>query len=114
MAFSGGLRCGADRRGRSEPSSVELGANFSVPDSPGVQPVSLGARVAAVPAQAAGEGSVVGAQHDSVGVVHDEAERDDRDDPRDVAGAGESASVRARGPGAGVPADVRGAGRAVV
>ncbi len=62
---------------------------------PGVPPVSLGNRIAALHAPARGPRPCARPQHDPARILHDEAQRDGRNDAADLARIRRSASVRA-------------------
>ncbi len=75
----------ARRRGR-EPARRPAPPAERVPHPPGVPAPSQRDRDAALPAPAAGQGSRPRPQHDPARLLHDEAQRDDRDDAGDLAG----------------------------
>ena len=68
-----------------------------------VFPPSQRDRDAALPAPAAGQGPRARPQHDPARLLHDEAERDRRDDPGHLARLRPPPPVRAAGPGRGLP-----------
>ena len=76
-----------------------LRARDTVPDPPGLPPPSLGNRDAALPAPARRPRPGARPLDDPAGLVHDEAQRDVRDDPGDLARIRRAASVRAGRPG---------------
>ena len=88
-------------------SSPACCAAQPIPDPPGLQPLPHRDRDAALPAPARGQGPRARPRHDPARLLHDEAERHDRDDPGHLARVRRPASVRARRPGRGLPAAVR-------
>ena len=109
--FAPGRR--AARRSRSsiarstKPSARAAAAPERLPRPSGVPAPPQRDRDAALPAPAAGPGPGARPQHDPARLVHDEAERDHRDDPGDLAGVRRPASVRAARSGRRLPAAVR-------
>ena len=73
-----------------------LRRTLAVPDPPGLQPPSQRDRDAALPARPRRQGPRARPLDDPARLVHDEAERDQRDDPDHLAGVREHPSVRAR------------------
>ena len=101
-------RCGGSsrrrrRRSRSATSTREVDdghaadarAHVAVPHAPGLQPLPLRDRDAALPAPPRRPRPGARPLDDPARLVHDEAQRDDRDDPGDVARVRRAASVRA-------------------
>ena len=82
-------------------------AHDAVPHASRVQPLSLRDRDAALPAPARRPRSRARPLDDPARLVHDEAQRDVRDDPGDVARVRRAASVRAGGPGGRLSHDDR-------
>ncbi len=80
--------------------------NRTDPRAPGVPPVPLGDPDAPVPAAARRRGPRARPHDDPVGLVHDEAERDDGDGPDHVARVRRDPPVRAARPDGGLPAAV--------
>ena len=80
-----------------------------ISDAPGVQHASLRDEDDALHPAARAEGHRARHVDDPARLVHDEAERGVRDDPRDLAGVLADAPVRAGRAGRGLPADLRGA-----
>jgi hypothetical protein len=85
-----------------------------LPDPPGVQPLPLGNRDAALPALAGRQGPGAGPHHDPAGLVHHEAERHQRNDSGHLAGILDHPPVRAGSADRGLPRDDRLAGRNAV
>ncbi len=85
--------------------SGESCADQRISDASGFQSVSQRNGNAAVYFPADEPGFVAGAVDDSAGVLHDEAERDERNDAGDLAGVCADASVCAGGSGAGICGD---------
>ena len=92
--------------------SIPAGAapKHALPRAPGVQHAPLRDGDAALHAHAAVARPLARAFDDPARLVHDEAQRHGGDDPGDVAGVRQAASVRAAGSGRGLPAAVRRAG----
>ena len=102
--FAGGARGARDRRprsrGRADALPPALRAHLGVPHAPGVPPPPLRDRDAALPAPPRRPGPRARPLDDPARLVHDEAQRDDRDDPGHVARVRRAASVRAGRAGA--------------
>ena len=96
----------AGRRGRGGGPRPPR-AEGPVPAPPGLQPVPRRARDAALPEPAAGARPLARALDDPARLLHDEAQRDLRDDPGDLARARQAPPVRAGRPGPRLPRDVR-------
>ena len=79
--------------------------------APDVRALPQRARDAALPQAPREQGPVARAQHDPAGLVHDEAQRDGRDDAGHVPRLGPPPPVRARGRHRGLRGDRRHAGR---
>ena len=104
-----GLRRRGRRRGRATErrDPGRAAAHDRVPHAPGVPPVPLGAPDAALPAPARRPRPRARPHDDPARFVHDEAQRDRRDDPDHVAGVRAHPSVRADGAGPGLPPRLR-------
>ncbi len=74
-----------------------------LPHAPGVQPPPQRDRDAALHPQPGRQGPRARPQHDPARLVHDEAQRDERDDPDHLARVREPAPVRAGGPARRLP-----------
>ena len=74
-----------------------------VPGAPGLPPVPLRDRDAALPAQAGRPRLRARPRHDPAGLLHDEAQRDHRDGAGHLARVRAAAPLRARRAGAGLP-----------
>ena len=90
------------RRGRRDRDPDGPAPRDAVPDAPGVQRAPQRARDAALPALAGRQGPGDGPHDDPAGFVHDEAQRDERDDPGHLARVREHPPARARRPGRGL------------
>ena len=85
-------------RARSRPArsaSRRARAHLALSPAPGIQPLPLGDRDAALPARPRRQGPGARPLDDSAGLVHHEAQRDERDDADLVAGVRAHPSVRA-------------------
>ena len=109
-------RCGAcSRRARPPPTLRRLrarrraapagraGAHQRLPHAPGLQHAPQRDRDAALHPPPVRQGPGAGPQHDPAGLVHDEAQRHQRDDPDHLARVRARASVRAGRPARGLP-----------
>ena len=93
------LRAGRPRpemHGRGGRIPARVRADVAVPHAPGLPPLPLRDRDAALPQAAREPRPLARARHDPARLVHDEAERDGRDDPGHVARVRPHPSVRAR------------------
>ena len=102
-----GHRC-AGRGGRAG-AGRRTAPRQRLPVASGLQHPSLGNRAAALRPPARGPGYRAGPRDDPARLVHDEAERDDRDVAGDLPSVRIGAPVRAAGPNPGLSAAVRGA-----
>ncbi len=88
------------------PLAGASGAHERLPHPPGLQHAPLRDRDAALHAAARGARSVAHARDDPARLLHDEAERDRRDDAGHLARVGAPAPVRAARAGRGLPRDL--------
>ena len=91
------LTVGGARRRGGRRAAAGARAHVAVPHASGVPPPSLGDGDAALPAPARRPRPRARPRDDPARLVHDEAQRDVRDDPGHVARVRRAASVRARG-----------------
>ena len=96
------------KRERAIPAA--LARKTLVPGASGLPPASLRDRDAALHQAAGGARSLAHLRDDPAGLLHHEAERDDRDDAGELARVQPAASLRPAGPGGGLPAPLQPAG----